>query len=68
MAGTSIDIPCEQSSQKYLQHLAWTTQQQQTMVNSSVPSPDIIMDAPFLLKNLHEKVIVLMEAMPLGRK
>lgn len=62
------DIPCEQSSQKDLQHLAWTTQRQQTVVNSLVPSPDVIINAPFLLKNLREKVIVLMEAMPLGRK
>ncbi|PLB55241.1 hypothetical protein P170DRAFT_36219 [Aspergillus steynii IBT 23096] len=69
--GTDIvggDIPCEPSSQRDLLHLTWSSPPQHAAVNSPGPSPDVLADAPFLLKHLHENVIALMVAMPLGRK
>ena len=62
------DNTYEQPSQRNLQHLTWSSPPEQDVVNSPASSPEVLTDAPFLLKHLRENVIALMVAMPLGRK
>lgn len=62
------DDTYEQSVHKNPQHLAWSSPPEETVANAPASSPDVLADAPFLLKHLQEKVIALMVAMPLGRK